>query len=242
MAKKQDVTVVSEFVARAKFDVSGGEKIVDGKVVLKAVPEASFELEVRYEDMTELLKYAVPTTIIALQGNLRDYYRANGKFPVAVGARMKVKAAGTFEAPPTVHLDRLEAQVRAGGTISLADRIRLVKMAGLEVPAEWLAESTLPPEAAAAPIEQYIKALTDTERATLAAAVGIPNPSEASDDNEAIDNDDDGDDTEEPKYDEDELAKLSITRLRVLAQKEQLEGYDDLTKDELLGELAQLMK
>ena len=124
----------------------------------------------------------------------------------------------------------------------MADRIRLVKMAGLEVPVEWLAEAILPPEATADPIEQRIKALTDTEKATLAAAIGIPNPSEASDDNEDIDNAGNGDDIEEPKYDEDELAKLSITRLRVLAQKEQLEGYDDLAKDELLEELAQLMK
>ena len=211
MAKKQDVTVVADFVARAKFDVSGSEKIVDGKVVLKAVPEASFELEVRYEDMTELLKYAVPTTIIALQGNLRDYYRANGKFPVAVGTRMKVKAAGTFEAPPTVHLDRLEAQVAAGGQITLADRIRLARIAGLDIPPEWLV-----PPVADVPTDEAV-------------------------DNKDIDNDGDSD-TDEPKYDEDELAKLSITRLRVLAQKEELEGYDDLTKDELLEELAQLMK
>ena len=141
MAKNQDVTVVADFCARAKFIVSGGEKIVGGKIVLKAVPEASFELEVQYVDMTELLESAVPTTIIALQGNLRNYYRAHGRFPVPEGSRLKVKASGAFEAPPTVHLDRLEAQVRAGGEISLRDKIRMAQIAGLDVPQAWLDEA-----------------------------------------------------------------------------------------------------
>lgn len=42
------------------------------------------------------------------------------------------------------------------------------------------------------------------------------------------------------KYDEEQLGKLSLAKLRVLAQNEELEGYDEMTKAEIVEELALL--
>ena len=47
---------------------------------------------------------------------------------------------------------------------------------------------------------------------------------------------------DEMKYDEAELTKLSITKLRKLAQDEELEGYDSLDKAQLVEELSLVYK
>lgn len=219
MAKKQDVTVVADYQARAKFVVSGEEKIVTGKIVSKAVPSTGFELEVVYKDMKEVLEYAVPTTIIGTQAFLRDYYRAHGRFPVAPSTRLKVSASGAFEVPPTVHLDRLEAQVRAGGEISLADKVRLAKIAGLPVPPEWLEE--LVGETIAEPI---IPTTT----------IGVTQSDEVLDDDE--------DEEEELKYKREQLERLPERKIKAIAQDEQLDDYADRTKEDLIDELCEIEK
>ena len=41
-------------------------------------------------------------------------------------------------------------------------------------------------------------------------------------------------------FDEDELMKLSLTKLRIIAQNKGVEGYDELTKEEIIEELVML--
>lgn len=58
---------------------------------------------------------------------------------------------------------------------------------------------------------------------------------------QSVDFVDDGD-NDGLKYDETVLEGLSLAKLRKLAQDEELEGYDELTKEELVSELAMLEK
>ena len=93
------------------------------------------------------------------------------------------------------------------------------------------------------PSKERLLAATLAEKIMIAETYGLTVPDEWR--NPPSDEDDgqsDEDDETGLKYDEDELRKLSIARLRVLAQNEELEGYDDLTKDELVEELAMVEK
>lgn len=200
MAKKQDVTMVSDLVGRGKFTVSAKGTMVDG-VLKGAIPSTSFEIEVSYANQIELMEYAVPTSIICLQGALRDEYLANGKFSFAPGTRIKVGANGRYTRPaPMPTKERLLAA-------SWAEKIMIAETYGLEVPEEW--------------------------RLALAKATA---PVATSDET-------DGDsDTDEFKYDEEALRGLSLARLKVLAQNEELEGYDEMTKDEIVDELSLIEK
>ena len=95
MAKKQDVTVVSDLVGRGKFTVSAKGKMVDGKLV-GVVPSTSFEIEVTYKDQIEKMEYAVPTSIICLQNELRTEYGSTGKFSFVPGSRIKCGGTGSM--------------------------------------------------------------------------------------------------------------------------------------------------
>ena len=196
MAKKQDVTVVSDLVGRGKFMVSAKGKMVDGKLI-GAVPSTGFEIEVTYKDQIEKMEYAVPTSIICLQNELRVEYVSTGKFSFVPGTRIKCGADGKYFRPaPMPTKERLlEA--------TWAQKIMVVETYGLPVPQEWL-------DALAAEMAQVT---TDTQ------------------------SEDDG-----YKYDEAQLSGLSLAKLRVLAQNEELEGYDELTKDELVEELSLIEK
>ena len=94
------------------------------------------------------------------------------------------------------------------------------------------------------PSKERLLAATLAEKIMIAETYGLAvpdewrNPPSDKDDEQS----DDDDDETGLKYEEDELNKLSIAKLRVLAQNEELEGYDDLTKDELVEELALIEK
>ena len=209
MAKKQDVTVVSDLIGRGKFTVSAKGKMVDGKLV-GMVPSTSFEIEVTYKDQIEKMEYAVPTSIIALQGALREEFIATGRFTFAAGSRIKVGANGRYFRPAA--MPTRERLLQA----TWAEKIMIAETYGLEVPQEW--------------------------RDSLAAGDLTTETDDQSDD------DGDGDDADGYKYDEERLRKLTIAKLKVLAQKEELEGnddlegYDDMTKDELVEILALVEK
>ena len=215
MAKKQDVTVVSDLVGRGKFTVSAKGKMNADGVMVGAIPSTSFEIEVTYKDQIEKMEYAVPTSIICLQGMLREEYLATGKFAFAAGSRVKVGANGKYYRPaPLPTKERLM-------DATWAEKITLAEAIGLPVPQEWR-------DAVAGGYDLSAR-LTEVE--------------EQSENEEEIE-----DEEPELKYDEDELSKLSVSKLKVLAQKEELdgnadfEGYDDLTKDELVELLAQVEK
>ena len=199
MAKKQDVTVVSDLVGRANFTVSAKGKMVDG-VLVGVVPSTSFSIEVTYANQIELLEYAVPTSIICLQQMLRDEYLANGKFSFPAGTRIKVGANGRYTRPaPMPTKERLLAA-------SWAEKVLMAETYGLDVPEEW--------------------------RAMLAIELNGGKPTE----DEEVDEVED-----EPKgFDLDELLKLPVAKLKRLAQDEEIDGYDDMTKDELAEALASL--
>lgn len=132
MPKKQDVTVVSDLVGRGKFTVSAKGKMVDGELV-GVVPTTSFEIEVKYKDQIEKMEYAVPTSIICLQGFLRDEYLATGKFAFAAGSRIKVGANGKYFRPaPMPSQERLL-------DATWAEKIMIAETFGLPVPPEWRA-------------------------------------------------------------------------------------------------------
>ena len=200
MAKKQDVTVVSDLVARANFTVSARGKMVDGKLV-GAVPSTNFSIEVTYANQREMLEYATPTSVICLQQFLRDEYLANGKFSFAAGTRIKVGANGRYARPaPMPTKERLLSA-------TWAEKIHVAETYGLEVPQAW--RDALKAESA------LVEDATGTE---------------------------DGEDESGYKYDEEVLTKLNVAKLKVLAQNEQLEGYDEMTKDEIVEELAMIEK
>ncbi len=205
MAKQQDVTVVSDLCARANFTVSSKGKLVDGKMV-GVVPRTEFSVQVTYSNQIELLEYAVPTTIIDLQGFLREEYLATGKFSFAAKTMIKVGANGKYGRPAPLP----SAQRIAEAT--LAEKLIILASLGIEPTAEWLVANT--PQAIEEPV---VEAAADTTNGDL------------------------GED-EEYKYNEEELATLSLIRLKVLAQKEEFEGYDDMDKDTLVEELALVLK
>ena len=198
MAKKQDVTVVSDLVGRGKFTVSAKGEMVEGKLV-GAVPSTSFEIEVTYKDQIEKMEYAVPTSIICLQNELRVEYRSTGKFSFVPGSSIKCGADGKYARPaPMPTKERLLAA-------TWEQKIMVAETYGLPVPQEWR-------DALAAETAQIT---TDTQS-----------------------EDDDGG----YKYDEAQLSGLNLGKLRVLAQNEELEGYDELTKAELVEELSMIEK
>ena len=201
MAKKQDVTVVSDLIGRANFTVSAKGHLVDGKIV-GAVPSTSFSIEVTYANQIEKMEYAVPTSIICLQQMLRDEYLANGKFSFAPGTRIKVGANGRYTRPAPMPTKEQVANA------TLAQKIAMLEALGVPVPEEWMRP---------------------------------PVVTEKSDQSES-EADDDADGDGAMRYDEDVLSTLTLAKLRVLAQNEELEGYDELTKDELVMELALIEK
>ena len=199
MAKKQDVTVVSDLVGRGKFTVSAKGSMVDG-VLKGAVPSTSFEIEVTYKDQIEKMEYAVPTSIICLQGALRDEYLASGKFSFAPGTRIKVGANGRYFKPAP--LPNKERIMQA----TFEQKLELLMGLGIEPTEEWLKTNR----------PQVVTDSVDEKVVTI--------------------------DEDEPKYNEEELGKQSVAKLKVLAQNEELEGYDELTRAELVAELGAIKK
>ena len=98
-------------------------------------------------------------------------------------------------------------------TMDIADKIRLATAMGLEVPAEWLATQQTGP---------------------VNADNGTDVPDQGTEDAE------DAEDIY--KYPAGTLDKVAIGKLRVLAQNEELEGYDELTANELREELYAIEK
>ena len=202
MAKKQDVTVVSDLVGRGKFTVSAKGKMVDGKLV-GMVPSTGFEIEVTYKNQIEKMEYAVPTSIICLQNELRTDYVSTGKFSFVPGSRIKCGADGKYARPaPMPTAERLLAA-------TWAQKIMVVETYGLAVPQEW--RDALAAEEASAQVT------TDTQS-------------------------EDEDESSDYKYDEVQLSGLSMAKLRTLAQNEELEGYDKLSKFALIQELSLIDK
>lgn len=82
------------------------------------------------------------------------------------------------------------------------------------------------------------------DKIRVARMFGLPIPQEWLDLVGPVAPEEEEEDTEESeyKYAEDQLQGLSVAKLKVLAQKEELEGYDELTKEELVEELALLEK
>ena len=96
------------------------------------------------------------------------------------------------------------------------------------------------------PSRERLLAATMAERIMIAETYGLAVPDEWRNPPEA-DQSDDTDDSD-LKYDEEQLSKLNLGKLKVLAQKEELEGnedlegYDEMTKDELVEILAAIEK
>ena len=192
MAKKQDLTVVSDLCARARFTVSARGKMVDG-VLVGAVPSTNFSIEVTYASQREMLEYATPTSVICLQQYLRDDYLVNKKFAFVAGTRIKVGANGRYARPaPMPTKERLLAA-------SWAEKILVAETYGLEVPQAW---------------RDALKA----EQAPI--------------------DDDTTEDESGYKYDEEELTKLNVAKLKVLCQNEEISGYGNMTKDDMVEKLA----
>ena len=105
-------------------------------------------------------------------------------------------------------------------------------------------EFMLPPEAAALRALEVMKAtmeLTqeqygaiDTLQRLLQAAPAVAVPS--------VDEAENAEVKEEYKFDREWLKRQKVEKLKVLAQDAVLEGYDEMTRDELVDELAELEK
>ena len=217
MAEKQEWTMVSDLVGRISLQVSGGTL---GKE--DYIPETKgFIIQVTYANQADKMHAALNSTRIAVQNTIRTFYRKNKRFPFKPEVVQAVDGKGEFTLPVTVHMDRLEAQAKAG-ELDRDDKIRLARMAGVS---EEIIAAMFPPVVVAAPV------------AAEAAAPESTTSDQGNDDDDKSEDDADG-----MKYDEEELAKLSVSRLRVLAQKEELEGYDELSKEELIEELSAIEK
>ena len=199
MAKKAiEFTMVDQLTGRISVSVSGG---TEGKA--DYVPETDgFIIEVRYDSESQKMGKALSSTRIDVQNILRTFYRANKRFPFAVGKVQKVSGTGTFELPVASQVDRLEVQA-SQGLVSTADLIRIAKAAGMSIPADWLAMAEAP--------------TVDDDGMKPAKYV-------------------------EMKYPEGSLDKVVIGKLKIIAQGEELEGYDELTADELRAELYAIEK
>lgn len=195
MARKQrDWTQVSGLVGRIGFTLSAGKGPSDPKYI----PEtAGFVVEITYDNENDRMYHALCNSIVAVQNTVKKYYWANKRFPFAPGKVQKVRGDGAFDVPVTFHMDKLEAQHKAG-QLSVADQIRLIESFGGIVPDELRAQATT---------------------ATTA-----------------------GEDDTELMYNGDWLRKQTVAKLKVLAQDNELEGYDELTRAELVEELEMLEK
>lgn len=86
------------------------------------------------------------------------------------------------------------------------------------------------------------------DKIRLATAMGLPIPAEwlaaqtVAPVNTSNDQGGDDEDDEKMKYPAGTLDRLVIAKLRILAQTEELEGYDELTTDEIRGELYAIEK
>ena len=199
MAKKAiEFTMVDQLTGRISVSVSGG---TEGKP--DYVPETDgFIIEVRYDSESQKMGKALSSTRIDVQNILRTFYRANKRFPFAVGKVQKVSGTGTFELPVASQVDRLEVQA-SQGLVSTADLIRIAKAAGMSIPADWLAMAEAP--------------TVDDDGMKPAKYV-------------------------EMKYPEGSLDKVVIGKLKIIAQEEELEGYDELTAEQLRAELYAIEK
>lgn len=136
MAEKREWTLVSALVGEIEFGISGGKE-----GTTDYIPKTSgFVIRVSYANETEKMKQALCSTRIAVQNTIRQFYRKNKRFPFSPGKVQKVNGSGEFTLPMTVHIDRIETQAK-NGELEMADKIRLAKAMGLEIPAEWLTDS-----------------------------------------------------------------------------------------------------
>jgi len=168
MAERQDVTLVSNLVGRITFNVSGGK--VDAADYVPATK--GFTIEVSYKNEAEKMGCALKTTAIAVQNVLRTFYRKHKRFPFQPGTIQKVDANGEFTLPGSFHIDKLEAQA-AAGSLTRDDMLRLAKITGLQIPANWLTPNEVaetpekPDEFVDAPVAKY--EIGDLKRATVKA-------------------------------------------------------------------------
>lgn len=206
--KRGEFTMVNSLVGEVGFSVSGGKPGTD-----EYIPKTDgFIIRVTYANETEKMKRALDSTRIAVQNTVRQYYRKHKRFPFAPGKVQNVDGNGEFSLPVTVHVDKLEAQAKAG-TLDVHDKIRLARAMGLSVPQEW------------------IDAISTGQN-------GPNGSNETNGTNSTGQNEPDA----EYKYSESWLRRQNAAKLRVIAQNEQLEGYSELSQDELVEELMLIEK
>lgn len=216
MAKKQTWTQVSSLVGEIQFSISGGDKDASKPDYVPSTD--GFIIRVAYANETEKTKAALNSTRIAVQSTMRSYYRKHKRFPFAPGKVQLVNGEGEFALPVATHIDRLEEQLKAG-QVDLAEKIRVARMFGLEVPKEWHA-------ALEASAVSNMSALIDAAASAESAEEVLEDTLE-----------------EDPfKYPAGSLDKVVISKLKIIAQNEEIEGYDELTADEIREELYAIEK
>ncbi len=215
MAKKQGDVLVNDAGARPVLGRSltaRGPLSISGKYPdgTKFGPITGYEIEVTYKDVAEALRYAFNSTRVTVGSEIRDAIASRKKPYITQGMLARVNAQGQR----SLSIEEKRAQ----------------------------AIETLVENPAAA------QGATREEREKIAKLFGLVLP----DDDDEVDVGVNGvpeaaplaasasSDDDFAGYDEDELNKLSLHKLRILAQNHALEGYDDLTKAELIEELVQL--
>ena len=206
MARKaqRQWTTVSQLAGRITFSISAGKDANDPKYI----PETKgFEVEITYDNELDMKYHALCDSVVAVQKTVKTYYWANKRFPFQPGKVQRVRGDGTFDVPVTFHMDKLEAQHKAG-QLSVADQIRLIESFGGIVPSELRAQFMATPLVTAADINSGLSGSEGNAAELL--------------------------------YDSDWLRKQTTQKLKVLAQDNEIEGYDELTRDELIEKLEVL--
>ena len=223
MAEKREWTMVSNLVGDVEFGISGGKPGQEDYI-----PKTDgFVIRVTYTSETEKMKAALNSTRIAVQNTVRQFYRKNGRFPFKPGVKQAVQGDGEFTLPVTIHMDRLEAQAKAG-ELDTADRVRLARIAGIDEAtiqmllgeAQGVLDSTNESTSTSQGMEQSSKGIVDSENESMG---GISSG-----------------EINDFKYSEGELRKLSTTRLKIMAAGEDIDGHDEMRREELIQALMEV--
>lgn len=218
MAAKREWTKVSDLVGEIQFSLSGGKPGTND-----FIPKTDdFIIRVTYANDTEKMKAALNSTRIAVQNVCRTFYRKNKRFPFAPGKVQAVNGEGEFVLPPEAAAVRALQVLQA--TVALTQEQRQ-------------AAETLMALLQAGP--QATVTLLDVQREAAQALVPAESTTAEHQDEDDTEKEEE---EEEYKYAEDWLKRQTAAKLKVLAQNEELEGYDEMTKDELVEELALIEK
>ena len=183
-------------------------------VSTKTRPEKQgpFTLIVKYANVDEALRAAFSTTRIIVQNPLRKLHESGQSLGLKPGATLRANGKGerfVSDEERNAHaMVLILSKPEVLRNAPIAQRIKAAELLGLPVPQEW--------------------------RDAAAAAAAVSDDITEADDDEG----DEGDEGDAPKYDKSQLSKLGMAKLQVLAQNEEIAKYGEMTRAELIEELA----